>query len=277
MINGTTIWGLVMQKIILLTGATDGIGLETAKRLAEEGHHLLMHGRNVQKLKNAVMEVSAINRNAIVESYIADLSSLDDVRMLAQQVSEMHGKLDVIINNAGIFTTVQKETKAGLDVRFMVNTIAPYLLTSLLLPLIASNGRVVNLSSAAQAAVDIGALVGRPKLSDNAAYAQSKLALTMWTIELAKNHNDGPVFVAVNPASFLGSKMVKEAYGVAGGELSIGADILCRASLSSEFDNANGKYFDNDQGQFSTPHSDALNSDKVTEVVKTLDHYLSSH
>lgn len=266
-----------MQKIILLTGATDGIGLETAKQLAKDGHHILMHGRNAKKLDSAVLEVASINRNAVIEAYVADLSNLDEVKSLAQQVAEMHGKLDIIINNAGIFTTPVKETQAGLDVRFMVNTIAPYLLTNLLLPLLPSDGRVVNLSSAAQASVDTSALIGRPILGDNAAYAQSKLAITMWTIDLANKHNNGPVFVAVNPASFLGSKMVKEAYGVAGGELSIGADILCRAALSTEFTDANGKYFDNDSGQFAQPHNDALNQKIVTDVVSVLDNYISKN
>lgn len=64
----------------------------------------------------------------------------------------------------------------------------------------------------------------------------------------------GPVIVAVNPASFLGSKMVKESYGVAGGDLNIGADILCRAALADEFADASGKYFDNGSDQFAQPH-----------------------
>jgi NAD(P)-dependent dehydrogenase (short-subunit alcohol dehydrogenase family) len=263
-----------MQKTLLLTGATDGIGLETAKKLALQGHHILMHGRNEAKLKAAVEEVAALNRNAKIESYVADLSVLSEVSQLATQVSEMHGKLDVIINNAGVFATPNTLTNDGLDVRFAVNTIAPYILTRQLLPLLNSDGRVVNLSSAAQAPVDVQAMVGRPVLSDNGAYAQSKLAITMWTQAMAAEYPNGPVFVAVNPASFLGSKMVKEAYGVAGNDMNIGAYILVRAALSDEFENASGLYFDNDIGKFAKPHNDAQNTEKVAAVMSALDQYL---
>jgi NAD(P)-dependent dehydrogenase (short-subunit alcohol dehydrogenase family) len=266
-----------MKKIILLTGATDGIGLQTAKQLAAEGHHLLLHGRSSAKLEQAVSVVSAIDGAGKVESYVADLSDLSQVYTLADQIAQMHGRLDVVINNAGVFNLADPKTGDGLDARFAVNTIAPYILTKALLPLLHDKGRVVNLSSAAQASVDLSALVGAPKLSDNAAYAQSKLAILMWTQEMANQHPQGPVFVAINPASFLGSKMVKEAYGVAGGDLSIGADIICRAALSEEFASASGLYFDNDIGQFAKPHSDAQKPENSAAVIKSIDAYLSNY
>ena len=145
-------------------------------------------------------------------------------------------------------------TQDGLDVRFAVNTIVPYLLTNWLFPLLGASGRVIDLSSAAQFPVDLEALRGRVRLSDGAAYAQSKLALTMWSrsMALAVNENS-PAIIAVNPGSMLGSKMVKQAYGVAGGDLRIGAEILCRAPLSDEFAAASGRYYDNVIGQFSSP------------------------
>jgi len=85
---------------------------------------------------------------------------------------------------------------------------------------------------------------------------------------------DGPVIVAVNPASMLGSKMVKDAFGVAGGDIKIGADILCRAALSDEFATASSLYFDNDAGRFSSPHSDALNDQKSQEVILVIESVL---
>ncbi len=88
----------------------------------------------------------------------------------------------------------------------------------------------------------------RVQLDDMGAYAQSKLAITMWSRIMAEKLKDGPMIVAVNPGSLLASKMVKEGFGVAGNDLSIGADILTRATLSDEFANASGKYFDNDSG-----------------------------
>lgn len=265
-----------MQKTILVTGATDGIGLETVKILVSLGHNVLLHGRNPDKLEKVEKMVSASSDGGWVVSYVADLSCMADVEALAQAVAETHPELNVLINNAGVYSTPDRRTQDGLDVRFAVNTIAPYMLAKRLLPLLGASGRVVNLSSAAQFPVDLEALGGRGELSDGAAYAQSKLALTMWSRSMASSLGDsGPAIIAVNPRSMLGSKMVKEAYGVAGGDLRIGADILCRASLSDEFADASGRYFDNDIGQFATPHPDALDPQKCEEVVRVIEAVLA--
>lgn len=82
--------------------------------------------------------------------------------------------------------------------------------------------------------------------------------------------NNPPMIVAINPGSLLGSKMVKEAYGIAGKDLEIGADILYRASISEEFSDAGGKYFDNDHGIFASPHPDALDLKKCQNIVQTV-------
>ena len=171
-----------MQKTILVTGSTDGIGLETARMLASLGHRVLLHGRNPAKLEKRWNERSRGCRDGgRAESYVADLSRMADVEALAKAVAERHASLDVLINNAGVYHTPDLVTQDGLDARFAVNTIAPYLLTQRLVPLLGASGRVINLSSAAQSPVDPEALAGRVRLSDGAAYAQSKLALTMWS------------------------------------------------------------------------------------------------
>ncbi|MEZ8788267.1 SDR family NAD(P)-dependent oxidoreductase [Vibrio splendidus] len=265
-----------MQKIILITGATDGIGLETAKALTQQGHHVLIHGRNPAKVNKVVTALSRLSKNAIIESYIADLSTLSEVEALATQIKSDHKRLDILINNAGVYKVSDITTPDNLDVRFVVNTIAPYLLTQKLLPLFDATGRIVNLSSAAQATVDLEALIS-PNAGelDGPVYAQSKLALTMWSIELANTlSKEGTAIIPVNPASFLGSKLVKDAYGVDGNDLAIGADILCRAALSDEFANASGQYFDNDSGLFKDPHADALDNTKNHKLVTVLDQLL---
>ena len=261
-----------MPKTILITGSTDGIGLETARMLASQGHNVLLHGRNSTKLENAQKLLSALPGTGGVASYAADLSQMADVESLAQAVAENHATLDVLINNAGVYKTPNPVTPDGLDVRFVVNAIAPYLLTKRLLPLLGTSGRVVNLSSAAQSPVNPKALVRQVSLSDGAAYAQSKLALTMWSRSLALAlKDDGPAIIAVNPGSLLGSKMVKEAFGIAGGDIRIGAEILVRAALTDEFAAASGQYFDNDTGQFALPHADALDSQKSQAVVRLIE------
>ena len=265
-----------MQKTILITGSTDGIGLEAARMLVSRGQHVLLHGRNQSKLEEAEKTLSALPGGGRVESYVADLSRMADVEALAKAVAEKHAKLDVLINNAGVYNAPDPVTQDGLDVRFAVNTIAPYLMTQRLLPLLGTSGRVVNLSSAAQSPVDPKALAGQVSLSDGAAYAQSKLALTMWSRSLALSLKDhGPAIIAVNPGSMLGSKMVKQAFGVAGRDIRIGAEILSRAALADEFAAASGQYFDNDSGQFASPHPDALDPRKSQEIVRVIETVLA--
>ena len=266
-----------MNKIILITGSTDGIGLATAERLVSLGHHVLLHGRNPAKLETVEKSLSGLPGDGRVESFVADLSRMNDVEALANAVAERHDKLDVLINNAGIFRTPDPVAENGLDLRFAVNTIAPYLLTRRLLPLLDASSRVVNLSSAAQAAVDPLALTGKLRLDDDfTAYAQSKLAITMWSRQMALAlGNEGPAIIAVNPGSLLGSKMVKEGFGVDGGDIGIGADILTRAALSDEFAAASGQHFDNDAGKLASPHQDALDSKKTEEIVNAIEKVLA--
>jgi len=265
-----------MQKVILITGATAGIGMETAKQLVTDGHQVLVHGRNENALQALEKSLATIQGNGSATGYLADLSKLDEVKSLAEKITENHQKIDVLINNAGIFKTPHTTTADGLDVRFVVNTLAPYLLTQLLLPTMDGSARVVNLSSAAQDTVNLQALHGKVQLDGMPAYAQSKLAITMWTRSMAKDlAGSGPSFYAINPGSLLATKMVKDAFGMDGKDIGIGVDILMRASLSEEFDNASGQYFDNDIGAFSNPHPDALDDNKVAAVISAIEELLA--
>ena len=264
-----------MKKTILLTGATDGIGLETAKILVSQGHTVLVHGRNPSKLEGVEKMLSALPNDGLVERYGADLSRMGDVAALATAVAAQHTRLDVLINNAGVFKVSNPITADGLDVRFVVNAIAPYLLTQKLMPLMNRSGRIINVSSAAQSPVNLEALMGYVQIAqDFNVYAQSKLAITMWSRVLSQM-DDSPIVVAVNPGSMLGSKMVKQAFGVVGSDIRIGADILTRAALSDEFETASGQYFDNDSGQFAPPHADALNLSKSEAVVRAIEAVLA--
>ena len=265
-----------MKKKILITGSTDGIGKLTAKTLIDLGHWVLLHGRSVDKLAAVKAELSENKARAEIETYAADLSDLDQVEQLANQIEKKHGQLDVLINNAGVYVVPQTMAANGMDVRFVVNTIVPYLLTLRLSPLLGNTGRVINLSSAAQAPVNPSDLDSHTRSSDDVVYAQSKLALTMWSRQLATSQDaGGPVIVAVNPASLLGSNMVKQAYGIAGKDMQVGADILVRAALSDEFEDASGLYFDNDKGRFSDPRPDALDTVKIKALTQKLDEIIS--
>lgn len=261
-----------MKKTILITGATDGIGLETAKLLASNGHDLIIHGRNIEKLASAKNLLSSIPNVGKIHEYSADLSVLSEVKKLADHIRNDHKNLNILINNAGVLKTNNPISSDGLDARFVVNTIAPYLLAKACFHLLGHSGRIINLSSAAQSPVNIQALLGNTQLDDMEAYAQSKLAMTMWSKVLADEINGtGPTIIAVNPGSLLASKMVKEGYGIKGHDLSIGATILMRMALEEGLSDHSGQYFDNDLEKFALPHPDALNLKKSEEVIETIE------
>ncbi len=263
-----------MPKTILLTGATDGIGLETAKLFIEQGHNLLLHGRNEAKAHEVKKHLLTINPKANLDIYIADMTSLAQVKAMAQAIVVKKITLDCIINNAGVFMTKDAVSSYGLDTRFVVNTIAPYMLTRLLLPTLAPQARIINLSSRAQMPIQWEALLHGGELSAQEAYAQSKLGITMWSMALAKELSDKAVVVAINPKSFLGSNMVKEAYGKEGHDVKIGAKLLYRAAFSEEFATANGEYYDNDLEMFADPHPQALQSENQATLLKIMDTFL---
>lgn len=280
-----------MTKTILITGSTDGLGKLAALNLAKAGHHVYLHGRDADKLDKVIMEVKAVATGAAVDhidGFVADLSDLNAVRNMAAEVNKKLSKLDVLINNAGIYTTGSPVTKDGLDIRFVVNYLTPHELTNALLPLLkkSDKARIVNLSSAAQAPISYQAFAGQERLDDQAAYAQSKLALTMWSMDLANTVADDNInVIAVNPGSLLNTKMVDEAFGKYWSSADKGANILTELATSDEFADDTGKYFDNDikdgahgdaRGEFGQPHADALNKDAIAKLNRQTQDLLQS-
>ncbi len=263
-----------MSKTVLLTGATDGIGFETAKLLVAHGHKLLLHGRNEAKAQEVKRHLLSTHPQAQIDICIADFSSLTQVKTMAQDIMNKNIVLDVIINNAGVFMVEQGLSVYGLDIRFIVNTMAPYLLTRLLVRALAPQARIINLSSRAQMPLTWESWIHGGELDAQSAYAQSKLGIAIWSMALAKELKDKAVVTAINPKSFLGSKMVKEAYGQQGYDVSIGANLLYHAAFSEEFSKANGMYYDNDVESFASPHPQALDDKSQDALLSILDTFL---
>lgn len=264
------------MKTILITGSTDGLGLATAKMLAKHGVRVLLHGRNLDKVKQARARIFEATGIDCPDGYAADLSQLKQVLALADTIKKEHTHLDALINNAGVYKLAQPLTDSGVDARLMVNMVAPYLLTRELMPCFGAASRVVNVTSAAQSPPSLEALRAHQTLSADEAYAQSKLGLLMWTRALAARTHSGLVLVAVNPKSFLGTSMVREAYGIEGSDVSVGANILMRAALAPEFMEANGQYYDNDSKRFAQPHPDALNASKCDALVAAMNQLITN-
>jgi len=256
------------MKTIFITGSTDGVGKLTATKLAKSGHQILLHGRNAEKLKNTISEIKEKTNNDKVSGFVSDFSDFDSVKKMIVEISNEFPSIDVLINNAGVLNSPIEQNQNNLDMRFAVNYFAPYLLTNGLLPILKNSNspRIVNLSSAAQLTVSIEALQGKESISSQAAYAQSKLALTMWSFAFAKA-NPKIVTIAVNPGSLLNTKMVQEAYGQFWSSADKGADILYELAISEKHIESNGKYFDNDKGTFSNAHNDAYNQEKINQLI----------
>ncbi len=256
------------MKTILITGSTDGIGKLAALDLATQGHTVIIHGRNPEKINNTILEIKEKSKNPNVSGYVADFSNLNEVKRMSEQILADVPRLDVLINNAGVYNSKKENSEDGYDMRFAVNYFAPYILTNALMPLLRSSGnaRIINLSSAAQSPVDLDALQGQTKLSQSDAYAQSKLALTMWSNYLADKEQD-LIIIPVNPGSLLNTNMVKEAFGHHWSSADKGAQILTELAVSSEMETKSGRYYDNDQVSFGKAHRDAYDSDKIRKLV----------
>lgn len=139
-----------MRKIILITGTSSGIGKETAMTLAKQGHQLIIHGRNPEKSKAVYEEIIQESGNKNIDLYTADLSLMSEVRAFSDKIRKKYDHIDVLINNAGgQFGSEREVTAEGHEKTFAINTLAPFLLTHLLLPLLrkSQSGRVVTVSS----------------------------------------------------------------------------------------------------------------------------------
>ncbi|WP_019508266.1 SDR family NAD(P)-dependent oxidoreductase [Pleurocapsa sp. PCC 7319] len=255
---------------ILITGSTDGIGKLVGIKLAEQGHEVYLHGRNREKLNKVVSEIKEETKNENIKGFVADFSDLDAVKQMTQEIKQDLSKLDVLINNAGVYNSSKSQNKDGLDMRFAVNYLAPFLLIHELIYLLkkAEKPRIINLSSAAQSPINYEVLTGHEERSEGETYAQSKLALTMWSFYLAKTEPSINV-IAVNPGSLLNTKMVNDAFGKHWSSADKGANILYELSVSEDYQDVSGKYFDNDRGTFAEAHPDAYNETKINKLITT--------
>ncbi len=181
---------MAQSPVSLVTGASRGIGWYTALALAKRGDTVILVGRDAQRCASARAEILAQIPDAEVDVRLADFASLDQVRALAAGVIADYTRLDVLVNNAGGFYSTPQRSDDGYELTWATNHLAPFLLTSLLLPLLRASApaRIVNVSSAAHVgtSIDFADINGERSYNGLRAYAQSKLANVLFTYELAQ-------------------------------------------------------------------------------------------
>jgi NAD(P)-dependent dehydrogenase (short-subunit alcohol dehydrogenase family) len=238
--------------VILLTGATDGLGRGVAERLAQQGHALHLHGRHPERLARTIEEIRSSTGNEDLHGHVADLASLAEVRELADEIEERLDRLDVLVNNAGIGSgrpelTTRQESRDGHELRFAVNHLAGFVLTNRLLPLLrrSAPSRIVNVASLGQAPIDFDDPMITRNYTGGRAYGQSKLAQITFTMELAERlGGTGVTVTALHPATYMPTKMVLDQVGYSVDELETGIDATVRLATGPDVEGVTGAFFD---------------------------------
>jgi NAD(P)-dependent dehydrogenase (short-subunit alcohol dehydrogenase family) len=240
------------QTTVLITGATDGLGRGVAERLAANGADLHLHGRDPERLASTADAIRAESGNERVQTHLADLASLQEVRGLADEVEASTDQLHLLISNAGIGSgkpdkTTRQESRDGHELRFAVNYLAGFLLTLRLLPLLrrSAPARVVNVASLGQAPIDFDDVMLERDYEGSLAYSQSKLAQISSANFLAEQVPAEEVtFNSLHPATFMPTKIVLEQAGHSMDSLEEGIEATLRLATSPELDGVSGRFFD---------------------------------
>ena len=221
------------QQIGIVTGASAGIGLYTALGLARTGVRVVMTGRDRERTEAARRFVAARAGDAQIETALADFASLGAVRRLADEILSGHGRLDLLVNNAGLFSPSFRLSEDGYEMTFAVNHLAPFLLTNLLLDRLKDSAptRIVTVASRAHRGqrIDLATITGSRDWSMMKAYGRSKLCNILFTRELARRLDGTGV-----AASCLHPGVVATGIAQRGGVVELGWRLLKPFMISAE-------------------------------------------
>ena len=240
------------QRIVFITGATDGLGRALAHRLAADGATLILHGRDPDKLDHVARDIRDKHRMNPPHPVVADLADLAQVRRLAAEVRERTDRLDVFVSNAGIGSgqpdgRTRRTSTDGYELRFAVNYLAGFLLTLELLPLlrVSAPARIVNVASIGQHPLDFDDLMLEHGYSGTRAYGQSKLAQIMSGFELASRLPASVVTVnSLHPATYMPTKIVLEEIGHQVDSIDDGVAATYRLVTDAALAGTTGRFFD---------------------------------
>jgi retinol dehydrogenase-14 len=239
------------ERVVLVTGATDGIGKQTALEIARGGARVIIHGRDPGRCRAALLEIRQKTGSSALESVVAEFSSLAQVRRMAERMKGEHPRLCGLVNNAGTFMKKRVLTGDGLETTFSVNHIAPFLLTLLLLDCLRAGAapqraaRIVTVSSMLHSSgkVDFQDLQAENHYDGMAAYCSSKLANVLFTYRLAGMLDASEVTVNCLHPGGVDTKLLHEAMGMRGISVEKGAATSVYLAESPEVEGVTGKYF----------------------------------
>jgi NAD(P)-dependent dehydrogenase (short-subunit alcohol dehydrogenase family) len=233
------------NRTILLTGATDGLGRAVAEELASRSATLILHGRSKDKGSRLLSDLRTSTGNRNLSYEVADFSSLREIQDLADRVLATHGRLDTLVNNAGMGVELQRrESLEGHELTFQVDYLSTYILSARLAPLLAQNApaRIINVASAGQAPIDFQDVMLHRWWSGEQAYCQAKLAQIMLTFDLADTlRNEGVSVNALHPASYMPTKIVTHLY-TPQSSIAEGTGNVLRLIEEPEYEHATGLY-----------------------------------
>jgi NAD(P)-dependent dehydrogenase (short-subunit alcohol dehydrogenase family) len=266
------------MKTILVTGATDGIGRETARQLLAHGFHVLVHGRSEAKAtRQAKTFMGEFDRSKATPVW-ADLSRMREVASLAKQVKRLTSSLDVLINNAGIYAQRRRVTEDGFESTMAVNHFAPYLLTRLTGPLLsnAPAGRIVTVSSMAHQSgeLDLDDLTFSRGFDSYEAYATSKLANILFARALATRLSGTNVTANCLHPGVIDTKLLHAGFDMKGAPVERGARTSVYLATSEKVAGVSGKYFDD--CRVATP-SRRARDDRLADALWTHSEQLLAH
>lgn len=269
------------EQVILVTGATGGLGRALAGRLAKLGATVIMHGRSRDRLDAASEQVRADAPGATLHPVVADLASLDEVDRLADEVLTEHPALHAMVNNAGVgfgSDTSRRETsRDGIELRLAVNHVAGAQLIRRLLRRLAESApaRIVQVASLAQQPIEPADPQVERDYDGWRAYAQSKLAQVMLTRDLAADLDPATVTVnALHPATFMDTGMVREGGIAPRSSIDEGLEATLRLLVDPELDGVSGRFFDGTRE--TSPHHDADDPEARARIRELTDELLSS-
>ena len=240
---------LMAGRTVLVTGATDGIGRETARVLFRMGATVIVHGRSRERAEEAARVIGTPAGPGRIEIAYADLASMRAVRALAAEIQRRFERLDVLLNNAGVYMTERRLTEDGLETTFAVNHLAPFLLTHSLRPVLerSSPARVVTVSSIAHqsAQLDFRNLQGERHFDGYGAYALSKLANVLFTAELARRLGGTGVTANCLHPGVIDTKLLRKGFGPGGAPVERGAETSVFLASDPGVARLSGLYFVN--------------------------------